>query len=300
MEVIGMSIVKSFSVGNGDMFYIKHGSDNFSVIDCCYDSDDDWESQLDEIELQQKEKGIRRFISTHPDDDHIKGLKDFNSHFGYVNFYCVENEATKTDETDDFKEYKKLRDDDEKAFYLHKGCSRKWMNENSEERGSAGINCLWPIRSNQYFEDALEKAKNGENPNNISPIIKYSINDGASFLWLGDIETDFLEKVKDEISFSHVDIVFAPHHGRKSGRLPQSVLDKLTPHIVVVGEAPSSDLTYYSDCNTITQNTSGNIAFYCDGSKVKIYVESSTYYVKFLDDEQCQDTYGNYIGTLNL
>lgn len=29
-----MSIVKSFSVGDGDMFYIKHGSDNFSVIDC--------------------------------------------------------------------------------------------------------------------------------------------------------------------------------------------------------------------------------------------------------------------------
>ena len=29
-----MSIVKSFSVGDGDMLYIKHGSDNFSVIDC--------------------------------------------------------------------------------------------------------------------------------------------------------------------------------------------------------------------------------------------------------------------------
>ena len=29
-----MSIVKSFSVGNGDMFYINHGSDNFTIIDC--------------------------------------------------------------------------------------------------------------------------------------------------------------------------------------------------------------------------------------------------------------------------
>jgi hypothetical protein len=30
-----MSIVKSFSVGDGDMFYIKHNSDNFTTIDCC-------------------------------------------------------------------------------------------------------------------------------------------------------------------------------------------------------------------------------------------------------------------------
>ena len=29
-----MSIVKSFAVGAGDMFYIRHNSDNFTMIDC--------------------------------------------------------------------------------------------------------------------------------------------------------------------------------------------------------------------------------------------------------------------------
>lgn len=29
-----MAIVKSLAVGNGDMFYIQHGSDNFTTIDC--------------------------------------------------------------------------------------------------------------------------------------------------------------------------------------------------------------------------------------------------------------------------
>ena len=29
-----MPVIKSISVGNGDMFYIKHSSDNFSIIDC--------------------------------------------------------------------------------------------------------------------------------------------------------------------------------------------------------------------------------------------------------------------------
>ena len=32
--IVIMSIIKSFSVGNGDMFYIKHNSDNFTIIDC--------------------------------------------------------------------------------------------------------------------------------------------------------------------------------------------------------------------------------------------------------------------------
>lgn len=32
-----MSIIKTLSVGNGDMFYIKHGSSNFTIIDCNMD-----------------------------------------------------------------------------------------------------------------------------------------------------------------------------------------------------------------------------------------------------------------------
>jgi len=293
-----MSIVKSFSVGNGDMFYIKHNSDSFSVIDCCYESDDDWRMQLDEIERQSKDKGISRFISTHPDDDHIKGLKEYNKRFEILNFYCVYNEATKSDESDDFKEYKKLRDND-KAFYLYKGCSRKWINESNDEREGAGIKCLWPVRENEDFKNALKKAKNGESPNNISPIITYSIGD-TKFMWFGDLETDFLENVEDEIAFSHTSVVFAPHHGRKSGHLPSGVLAKLSPHIIIVGEASSSDLDYYNGYNTITQNSSGDITFDCDGKKIRIYVESETYSVDFLDNEDCDNTLGYYIGTLYL
>ena len=29
-----MSTIKSFAVGLGDMFYINHNSDNFTIIDC--------------------------------------------------------------------------------------------------------------------------------------------------------------------------------------------------------------------------------------------------------------------------
>lgn len=52
-----MSIVKSFSVGNGDMFYIKHNSDNFSVIDCSI-NDDNLKEIIDEIKSESKTKGF--------------------------------------------------------------------------------------------------------------------------------------------------------------------------------------------------------------------------------------------------
>ncbi len=295
-----MSIVKSFSVGIGDMFYIKHDTDNFSVIDCSYDSDEGWVKQLIEIDRQRKSKGISRFISTHPDEDHITGLKLFNSWFSIVNFYCVENEATKSDETDNFKEYKKLRDDTNKAFYLYKGCSRKWMNLDGGGRESAGIECLWPILDNMNFKDALKRANDGESPNNISPIITYTAQNGAKFMWLGDLETDFLENVEHEIDFSHVDIVFAPHHGRMSGELPECVLDRITPKIIIVGEAPSEELCYYRDYETITQNTAGDITFHCYENLIDIYVGNDTYPVDIRPHRGCDAELGKYIGTLNL
>ena len=50
-----MSKVKSFSVGNGDMFYIRHNSDNFTTIDCCL-TDDVKDDILDEIETEYEKK----------------------------------------------------------------------------------------------------------------------------------------------------------------------------------------------------------------------------------------------------
>ena len=99
---------------------------------------------------------------------------------------------------------------------------------------------------------------------------------------MGDIETEFLEKVKDDINFAPIDILFAPHHGRKSGKVPNDILEVLAPKVIVIGEAPSKNLNYYSGYN-----------------KVHIYVGNSNYSEDFLNNEE-MNSYENYIGSFDV
>lgn len=296
-----MSLIKSISVGNGDMFYIKHSSSNFTIIDCNMD-DTNKEQITAEIKNESLRKAIHRFISTHPDEDHIHGLKYLDDEMPILNFYCVQNEAAKDDETEGFKRYCELRDS-KKAFYLFCGCSRCWMNDNDKEKnyGSSGINILWPICDDEHFKTELLNVKSGKSPNNISPIIKYSLQDGVTVLWFGDLENSFTEKIKDKIKLPKADIIFAPHHGRSSGKLPKEWMDSIDPKIVVIGEAPSNQINYLAGYNTITQNTAGNIVFDCQTANVDIYVSNERYKVDFLENKKKRNAYnGTYIGSLSL
>lgn len=278
-----MTIIKSLSVGNGDLFYIRHNSDNFTIIDCNITSDQRDEI-LNDLRCAAQGKGVQRFISTHPDDDHIHGLEYIDNVGLSWNFYCVQNDVSKDEETDSFKCYKRLRGDSKRAYYIYRGCSRRWMNESSEERGSAGISILWPDTNNDVFKKQLAIAERDGNANNICPIIKYALEDGVVAIWMGDLEAEVMEQIIDDVNLPKADILFAPHHGRKSGHVPKQWLDAMDPSIVVVGEAPSDDLSYYSDRNTITQNSSGDIEFECGEGVVHVRVSSPSYEADFLTE----------------
>jgi hypothetical protein len=281
------------------MYYIKHGSDNFTMIDCCM-PEADRGAIINEIQTESRNKGVIRFISTHPDNDHIFGLADLDEVMGLLNFYCVDNQTTKSDDTRDFQRYCDLRDDGKKAFHVQKGCSRKWMNREGNGRGSSGIFVIWPDVANEHYKAALSDAKAGRSPNNISCIVKYSVQDGATMLWLGDLETDFMERLEDAVDLPQADVLFASHHGRDTGKLPTSWLEAINPKTVVLGEAPSRQLNYYSGYNTITQNSAGTIAIVCELGKVHFYVSERDYSVSFLDDEGKADVHGKYIGSLGV
>ncbi len=296
--------IKSFSVGNGDMFFIRHSSSNFTIIDCNL-LDDRKEEIVDEICREEKGKDITRFISTHPDEDHFHGIEYLDRKSPIINFYCVENKAVKEIETVSFKKYCELRDGNN-VFHLKKGCSRKWMNENGPDKngkeiGSAGISVLWPDVENPEFKKVLIDVQNGKESNNISPIIKYSQNEGINVLWFGDMEHDFMDLIKEKVTLHSADVIFAPHHGRLSGAIPQKWLKDIQPKVIIVGEADSTLIDYYQGYNTITQNSAKDITIMCDGKKIRFYCSNPHYGVRsFFKDENENNTEGYYIGTLNL
>lgn len=297
-----MSIIKSVSVGLGDMYYIRHGSDNFTIIDCMLPADDDYwaEAIVDELIEQSRTKSVTRFISTHPDQDHVQGLEYLDRRMNLRNFYCINNAVVKEDPTPDFQYYCSLRDDKEKAFYISKNCTRRWMNQGSDERRSSGINILWPDTANADFRQELKASEQGESPNNTSAIIRYSLNNGVTALWMGDLETDFMEKIGDHVRLPKIDLLFAPHHGRKSGRVPDSWLEQLDPEVIILGEARAEHLHYYPGWNTITQNRAGDITFDCRTGRVDVYVYSVSYKVDFLHNAGASADLGHYIGSFDV
>lgn len=298
-----MAMVRSFTVGNGDMFYIKHNSDNFTIIDCqLFGDHKEW--LVDELIKESRGKGITRFISTHPDEDHIQGIEYLDERMPIYNFYVVENNAIKSDETESFKHYCMLRDRAERKFYVEKDCQRKWMNLSDDERKTSGIHIHWPDTSNNYFKKALTDANEGKAFNNISLVARYS-TENLSFMWIGDLETQFMEDIFDSIDLPETTVIFAPHHGRKTGKLPNSWLEKLKPKIIVIGEARSRHLHYYTGYNKITQTKAGDITFITDGSKLHCYASHEAYGKRqwLTDEHKADEDFGvrdtdYYIGTL--
>ena len=293
-----MSIVKSFAVGHGDMFYVKHNSDNFTIIDCNLSAETGKE-RIEELKRASQYKGITRFISTHPDQDHFGGIELLDDAMPIANFYVIKNQAIKDEETESFRRYCALRDDPTKAFYIYKGCSRKWMNQEGEGRGASGLSILWPDMNNSYFKEALAACNAGESYNNTSAVIRYALEGGASVMWLGDLETEFMERIADQIKLEKTTIVFASHHGRESGKIPDTWLEKLDPQIIVIGEAPSRHLNYYTGYKKITQNSAGDITMECVGDKVHFYVSNPNYTHNGLTDEG-MTTFENYVGSITV
>lgn len=276
-----MSIVKSFSFPEGeirgDMYYIQHGSNNFTVIDCYLKTGIGANARRDEIidEIKSMSEGrICRFISTHPDHDHIAGIEYLDNRWPILNFYAVENNCPHDSHDNSLSHYQWLLAN--KNCAVKRGLKRAWLNDSNNENSSSGITFQWPDLDNQDFKNALQQASKGVKINNICPIFTYSIQDGATYMWMGDLETEMQQAYYDEYktSIPQVDILFQPHHGRKSGTIPEELLNALNPKLIIIGNAPSEHINYGDSRYTITQNTAGDIYFENDGSEVHVYTKN--------------------------
>lgn len=108
-----------------------------------------------------------------------------------------------------------------------------------------------------------------------------------------------MESIKDNIKLEKTTVVFASHHGRESGKIPDSWLKVLDPQLIVIGEAPSRHLNYYTGYEKITQNLAKDITFDLVGDKVHVYSSNPNYNHKALIDEG-QSKFEGYVGSVTV
>lgn len=280
------AILHFLNVLDGDCSIIQHLSGRITVIDVNNASlQKSYESALlkalSKANYQQKnnpenpieymkERGIDsvfRFILTHPDMDHMGGIKDLFSCFSPTNFWDTDNTEEKEFEKGspyseaDWNFYKELRDGivlNPKRLVLYENAKAVFYNKSDENTdGGDGLYILSPNKM------LVEEANETEDYNDSSYVILYKSN-GGKVLFSGDSHDKTWEHLikNHKADISDIDILIAPHHGRKSDR-DFGFLDIVKPKLTLFGNAKSEHLAYqawsYRNLPYITNNQAGSI-----------------------------------------
>ena len=272
-----MPTIHFLNVNQGDCSIIEHYSGHKTVIDVCNAKpveplQEALMAKMSEAErgitgnFQQKEypvnpisymrdhgiNNIFRYVQTHPDMDHMDGIDALFDEFSPTNFYDTDNtkempssewEGSSYRESD-WKFYKWLRDTNPqtkpKRLTLYSGNRGPYRTENWEGKGGGdGIRILAPTPE---LVAAANKA--GQNYNRCSYVIRYRTGDNR-IVFGGDSHDETWDHILDhhKVDVTDIDLLIAPHHGRKSGR-SYKFLDTLTPTLTFFGNARSEHLAY--------------------------------------------------------
>lgn len=315
-----MSVIHFLNVLEGDCNIIQHDTGRVTVMDVSNAYNDiDTEEEIkvktsearklmltrtqvpsDKKDYQQKKtpdnpiqylrkygiQSIFRFIITHPDMDHLDGIRDLYSEFCIVNTWDTDNnKSIASDATfagynrEDWEFYEKLRSgkvtSTKRLTYFAKNDNLFY----NEDR----IKILCPTPA------LLKNANYCGQYNDSSYVTLYTPAkaDGGSwkFLFAGDSEDNswkyILANHKDDVS--NVDVLFAPHHGRDSGR-SYEFLNTLKPKVTLFGNASSKHLAYscYDPSLRITNNQAGYILIDISEGAIIFYVKNYEFARDFL------------------
>ncbi|HEU0049883.1 MAG TPA: hypothetical protein VFQ43_20005 [Nitrososphaera sp.] len=231
---------------------------------------------------------VFRFILTHPDMDHMDGVKEFFRQFSPLNFWDSDNNKTidwKKDSSgkyneEDWKFYISLRAGASagvKRLTLYSGAHNKYFNVG--EDGSAGGDGLFILApTTSLVKDANSQ---GKDYHGCSYVILYK-TDNHRILFGGDSHDDTWERIlanhKDDVS--DVDVLVAPHHGRSSDR-SYEFLDVVNPALTLFGNAPSEHLAYGAfssrDLPIITNNQAGCVLLDTDKTTISVFVTNKAF-----------------------
>lgn len=313
------------NVKDGDCSIIEHGSGHVSVIDVCNAAKVTKLMSVSELaywtkraktagNFQQKKNPVNpidylrkfdinsvfRFVLTHPDMDHMDGIKDFFDCFSPINFYDTDNNK-KTEfkqkspyNEEDWQFYKTLRDNKPDTnprrltlFSDDDGIHRT-KNWNGTRPGDA-FYILAPT------PDLVQQANKTGDYNDASYVILYR-GAGGRILLGGDSHDNTWKHILDnwEDDVKDADLLIAPHHGRKSGR-SYEFLDTVNPKMTFFGNARSEHLAYsawnYRKLEHITNNQANCMVVDCSGDNLTLYVTNKSFAKRENPSTHFSDTY---------
>lgn len=232
------------------------------------------------IKKQINPNEIFRLIITHPDMDHLDGIKDLYEDFFIRNTWDTNNNKELDLNNfgggynkEDWVFYKNLRDgkytNTTRLTYFDDNDCLYWNKDN--------IKILAPSK------ELLKSANESGDFNDSSYAILYTPpkQGGGSWkiLFSGDTHNKswkhIIENHSDEVS--NVDVLFAPHHGRDSDR-DYEFLKTVKPRVTLFGNASSKHLAYDKYPKPkITNNQAGYVVLNIEHSKITFYVKNYEY-----------------------
>ncbi len=310
---INMVQIHFLNVGDGDCIWIRHANGANTVIDVCLAKADKLVKAQDaatEIFSTSKPNSVRgnynqaanpenpiqylqkfgvdsvfRFILSHPDMDHMDGMQDFFEAFHPTNFWDTKNSKPKPEfgeqcrySEEDWDFYQAIRGSKKNptCLYLYDGSKGKYYNENEDgTSGGNGLQILSPTGS------LVTGANKCGDYNDCSYVILYKTGK-FKILFCGDAGNNTFEHLitNHRIDISNIDLLIAPHHGRK-GTINFSFLDVMQPKLTFFGNASSDHLAYEEWSNRklekITNNQTGSIIAVFEGDNMKVYARNETF-----------------------
>ena len=305
-----MAVIHYLNVKEGDCSVIQHNSGRVTVIDVCNAEALTEGTRAAEMftealakasggNFQQKAYPVNpisyltnhgidsvfRFILTHPDMDHMDGIKAFFDAFSPLNLWDTDNQESKDfgEETqyneDDWDFYTNLRDtnpqSDPKRLTIHSGEGGQFWNKEGEEAGGDGLHVLAPTK------ELVSGANECGDYNDCSYVLLYRTAN-KRIVFGGDSHDETWEHILQEhkADVTNVDLLIAPHHGRKSGR-SYDFLDTLKPKLTFFGNANSEHLAYgaWSGRNLpyITNNQANCMVVHAVDGALNLYVTNESF-----------------------
>lgn len=307
-----MAVIHFLNVLEGDCNIIQHDSGRLTVIDVsnAYNDIDTEEEKKVKVSKEREERRLRtmvpsgkvdykqketpdnpilylrerikpseifRFIITHPDMDHLDGIKDLYEEYFVRNTWDTDNKKELDLKNfgggynkEDWIFYKNLRDgkynNTTRLTYYDSNDCLYWNQDN--------FKILTP--SPQLLKKAIE---NGDyNDSSYSILFTPPKKDGGKWkiLFGGDTHDEswnhIISKYKKDLE--KIDVLFAPHHGRDSDR-DYTFLETLKPRVTLFGNASSEHLAYDKYPKPkITNNQAGYVVLDIKETEITFYVKN--------------------------